>query len=58
MKNGYTIICPRCCQVIDDFSLADEWFCDCGESGILDRDDEDDELEGEEPKDQPSKGVK
>jgi len=40
MKNGYTITC-KCGRVIEDFSLADEWFCECGESGILQWDEED-----------------
>lgn len=36
MKNGWVIQCPRCGTLIDDFSLCDEWFCDCGEHGELD----------------------
>lgn len=39
MQNGYTITC-KCGRVIDDFSLADEWWCECGESGILQWDEE------------------
>lgn len=43
MKNGYVITCPRCGADIDDFSLCDEWFCECGEYGELQiEDDEDD----------------
>lgn len=45
MKNGYKVTCPRCGAVIDDFSCADEWDCDCGYDGILTYDDDDDEIE-------------
>ena len=43
MQTGYVITCPNCGKQIDDFSLADEWFCECGASGLLawDEDDED-----------------
>lgn len=46
METGDVVTCPRCDASIDDFSLADEWFCDCGEQGILE--DEDTEDEGDE----------
>ena len=43
MQNGYFIICPNCGVKIIEFSLADEWFCECGEQGQLQHDDNDDE---------------
>lgn len=44
MKTGYVIACPKCGAKIDDFSHSDEWFCECGEYGIFEPDeDEDDE---------------
>lgn len=42
MKTGWIVTCPKCGAKIDEFSLCDEWECECGESGILDDD------EGEE----------
>lgn len=45
MKNGWVVECPKCGTKIDDFSLTDEWFCDCGEHGILDYGDSEDEEE-------------
>lgn len=46
MQTGWVITCPKCGAKIDDFSLSDEWFCECGESGIFEPpDDEDDEGE-------------
>jgi hypothetical protein len=44
MENGYTVICPKCQSSITEFSLADEWSCECGESGVLEYDD-DEELD-------------
>lgn len=46
MKNGYYIACPGCGTHIEDFSLADEWFCDCGEQGVIEYpyDEDDDAL--------------
>lgn len=41
MQNGWQVTCPRCGTIIRDFSLSDEWFCDCGESGVLDYGDND-----------------
>jgi len=43
MKNGWVITCPACSAMIDDFSDCDEWFCECGEWGILDTDDDSEE---------------
>lgn len=43
MKNGYVITCPRCGAEIDDFSLCDEWFCECGESGELQHEEDEDD---------------
>ena len=40
MKNGYVVTCPECGAEIDEFSLADEWFCECGEKGILEYEEE------------------
>ena len=37
MKTGYVVTC-QCGAEIDDFSLADEWFCECGNAGILEVD--------------------
>ena len=48
MHNGYLITCPKCGAKIDEFSCADEWFCACGEQGILQWDDVDEEDEGDE----------
>jgi hypothetical protein len=36
MKDGWVVICPACFAKIDDFELSGEWFCECGEQGILD----------------------
>ena len=36
MEDGRFILCPKCGRTIEDFSLSDdEWCCECGESGIL-----------------------
>jgi hypothetical protein len=45
-RNGYVIKCRSCGLEIDRFSLADEWFCECGAHGELTYEDEDDEEGG------------
>jgi len=47
MKTGWIIICPNCGTKLDQFSLADEWFCECGESGSFVPTDDDDQDESE-----------
>lgn len=43
MKGAY-IICPNCGREIpsSEWSCADEWFCECGEKGVVDWSDDDD----------------
>ena len=43
MKNGYITTCDLCGRQIDDYSLADEWFCECGNEGMLVEEDEEEE---------------
>lgn len=43
MITGWVITCYKCGAKIDDFSLADEWFCECGAHGIFEPPDDDDE---------------
>lgn len=43
MKTGWVIECPSCGAKIDDFSLSDEWFCECGDSGVFEPDEDDEE---------------
>ena len=43
MQTGWVIDCPNCGRKIDDFSLADEWDCECGASGVFEPDEDDED---------------
>lgn len=53
MRGGHYIICWKCGAIITDceWSWADEWFCDCGEQGMVNWAEMDDDEwdEGVEP---------
>ena len=49
IENGWVITCPQCQAKISHFSLADEWFCMCGQQGILEYPEEEDDDSEIEP---------
>lgn len=49
MKGAF-VVCPSCGREIpsEEWSCADEWFCECGEDGIVEWSDDDDDDETDE----------